>query len=69
LKQAGAFAPNHKLRSAVTAVAISNGGKRRDAATMFRWMLPTCPAMAMEGTIGPPGRSPRGLFRLVHNCE
>ncbi|MCE9629267.1 MAG: IS91 family transposase, partial [Planctomycetia bacterium] len=27
------FAPNHKLRSAVTALAIGNVGKRRDAAT------------------------------------
>jgi len=29
----GVFAPNHKLMSAVTALAIGNGGKRRDAAT------------------------------------
>jgi len=29
----GVFAPNHKLRSAVTALAIENVGKRRDAAT------------------------------------
>jgi hypothetical protein len=29
----GVFAPNHKLRSAVTALAIGNVGKRRDAAT------------------------------------
>jgi len=27
------FAPNHKLRSAVTALAIGNLGKRREAAT------------------------------------
>jgi len=27
------FAPNHKLRSAVTALAIGNVGKRRNAAT------------------------------------
>jgi hypothetical protein len=27
------FAPNHKLRSAITALAIGNVGKRRDAAT------------------------------------
>jgi hypothetical protein len=27
------FAPHHKLRSAVTALAIGNVGKRRDAAT------------------------------------
>ncbi len=31
--KAGQFAPNHKLRSAVTALAIGNVGKRRDAAT------------------------------------
>ncbi|MCE2728038.1 MAG: transposase [Planctomycetaceae bacterium] len=30
----GVFAPNHKLRSAVTALAIGNVGKRRDAATL-----------------------------------
>ena len=29
----GVFAPNHKLRRAVTALAIGNIGKRRDAAT------------------------------------
>jgi len=29
----GVFAPNHKLRSAVTALAIGNVGKRRDAAS------------------------------------
>jgi hypothetical protein len=29
----GVFAPNHKLRSAVTALAIGNVGQRRDAAT------------------------------------
>jgi hypothetical protein len=29
----GVFAPNHKLRSAVTALKIGNVGKRRDAAT------------------------------------
>jgi hypothetical protein len=29
----GVFAPNHKLRSAVTALAIGNVGVRRDAAT------------------------------------
>jgi hypothetical protein len=29
----GVFAPNHKLRSAVTALAIGNVGKPRDAAT------------------------------------
>jgi hypothetical protein len=29
----GVFAPNHKLRSAVTALAIANVGKPRDAAT------------------------------------
>jgi hypothetical protein len=29
----GVFAPNHKLRRAVTALAIGNVGKRRDAAT------------------------------------
>ena len=29
----GVFAPNHKLRSAVTALAIGNVGKRREAAT------------------------------------
>ena len=29
----GAFAPNHKLRPAVTALAIGNSGKLRDAAT------------------------------------
>jgi hypothetical protein len=29
----GVFAPNHKLRSAVAALAIGNIGKRRDAAT------------------------------------
>ena len=29
----GVFAPNHKLRSAVTALAIGNVGKRCDAAT------------------------------------
>ena len=29
----GVFAPNHKLRSAVTALAIGNVGKRRDATT------------------------------------
>jgi hypothetical protein len=29
----GVFAPNHKLRPAVTALAIGNVGKRRDAAT------------------------------------
>ena len=29
----GVFAPNHKLRSAVTALAIANVGKLRDAAT------------------------------------
>jgi hypothetical protein len=43
---------------------------RRVAAMMFRWMLPTRPrqlVMATDGKVGPPGRSPRGLFRLVHN--
>jgi len=40
---------------------------RRVAATIFRWMLPTRPSMATDGKVGPPGRSPRGLFRLVHN--
>lgn len=25
--------------------------------------------MAMDGKIGPLGRSPRGLLRLVHNCD
>jgi len=29
----GVFAPKHKLRSAVTALAIANVGKPRDAAT------------------------------------
>ena len=29
----GVFAPNHPLRPAVTALAVGNGGKRRDAAT------------------------------------
>ena len=29
----GVFAPNHKLRSAVTALAIGNVGKRQEAAT------------------------------------
>jgi hypothetical protein len=29
----GVFTPNHKLRPAVTALAIGNGGKSRDAAT------------------------------------
>ncbi len=29
----GVFAPNHKLRPTVTALAIGNVGKRRDAAT------------------------------------
>ncbi|NCA17180.1 MAG: hypothetical protein EBS90_09060 [Betaproteobacteria bacterium] len=29
----GVFAPNHKLRRAVTALAVGNVGKRRDAAT------------------------------------
>jgi hypothetical protein len=29
----GVFAPNHKLRPAVTAIAVGNIGKRRDAAT------------------------------------
>ncbi|MBM4012291.1 MAG: hypothetical protein FJ286_13080, partial [Planctomycetes bacterium] len=29
----GVFAPNHKLRSAITALAIGNVGKRREAAT------------------------------------
>jgi hypothetical protein len=27
------------------------------------------PPMAMDGKIGPLGRSPRGLLRLVHNCD
>jgi hypothetical protein len=31
------FAPNHKLRSAVTALAIGNVGKRCDAATNSPW--------------------------------
>jgi hypothetical protein len=30
----GVFAPHHKLRPVVTALAIGNGGKRRDAATV-----------------------------------
>jgi hypothetical protein len=29
--------------------------------------LPTRPLMATDGEVGPPGRSPKGLFRLVHN--
>jgi hypothetical protein len=34
--------------------------------------LPTRPrqlVMAMDGKVGPPERPPKGLFRLVHNCE
>ena len=34
--------------------------------------LPTRPrqlVMATDGTIGPPERSPKGLFRLAHNRE
>jgi hypothetical protein len=25
--------------------------------------------MPTDGKVGPPGRSPKGLSRLVHNCE
>jgi hypothetical protein len=37
---------------------------------MFRWILPTRPrqyGVATDGKVGPLGRSPKGLFRLVHN--
>ena len=46
--------------------------RARVAATMFRWMLPTRPrqcVMATDGKAGRPGRLPKGLVRLVHNCE
>ena len=61
-------------RAAVTVTAMPSKFQksRRVAATMFRWMLPTRPrrlVMATDGKVGPPGRSPKGLFRLVHNCE
>jgi hypothetical protein len=26
-------------------------------------------SLSTDGKVGPPGRSPKGLFRLVHNCE
>jgi hypothetical protein len=42
---------------------------RRVAVTMFRWMLPTRSPMATDGKIGSSGRSAKGLFLLVHNCE
>jgi hypothetical protein len=29
----GVFAPNHRLRKAVTALAIGNGGKQREITT------------------------------------
>lgn len=53
----------------VTAMPSKCQKSRRVAATIFRWMLPTRPPMATDGKVGPPGRSPRGLLRLVHNCE
>lgn len=51
----------------VTAMPTTFQKSWRVAATMFRWMLPTRPPMATDGKVGPPGRSPRGLFLLVHN--
>ena len=58
-------------RAAVTVTAMPSKFQksRRVAATTFRWMLPTRPPVATDGKVGPPGRSPKGLFRLVHNCE
>jgi len=53
----------------ITAIPTTFQKSRRVAATMFRRMLPTRPPMATDGKVGPPGRSPKGLFRLVHNCE
>ena len=54
----------------VTAMPSKFQKSRRVAATMCRWMLSTRPrqlVMATDVRVGPPGRSPKGLLRLVHN--
>jgi len=53
----------------ITAIPTTCQKSRRVATTIFRWILPTRQPMAMDGKFGPPGRSPKGLFRLVHNCQ
>jgi hypothetical protein len=42
----GAFAPNHKLRRAVTALAIGNMGKRGEAATGWHATVEGCDGSA-----------------------
>ncbi|MFM8496567.1 MAG: hypothetical protein ACKOEM_13750 [Planctomycetia bacterium] len=59
-----------KGKRPVRKVAKGIQKSRRVATTMFRWMPPTRPrqlVMATDGKVGPPERSPRELFRLVHN--
>ena len=77
--QAGATAPRlnagsnqRRAPAMIAGMPTNHHPSRRVAATTFRWMLPTRPrqlVMATDGKFGPPGRSPMGLFRLVHNRE
>ena len=77
--QSGATAPGLNTESnrrrapaMIAGMPTNHHPSRRVAATTFRAMLPTRPrqhGVATDGKVGPPGRSPKGLFRLVHNRE
>ncbi len=57
----GVFAPNHRLRKAVTLLAIGNIGKRRDAATGGQAACGAVGGHAVEGccdTLRTPGPAP-----------
>ena len=73
--QSGPMAPEIELGTTavtITAIPTTFQKSRCVAATMFRWSLPTSPrqhGVATDGKVGLPGRSPRGLCRIVHNRE
>ena len=57
----GVFAPNHKLRKAVTALAVGNVGKRRDAALSPLSLWERAGARVPRTTQSPARMTPRGL--------
>lgn len=72
---AGATAP--RIESGAPARADHGGGlhaqdvtpRRRDGVPVEEAAPARQRVMARDGVFGPPERSPRGLFRLVHNRE
>ena len=61
----GVFAPNHKLRRAVTSLAIGNVGKRREGVTNAGWESPG----AHPGDRNPRLTSRSSVGRSLRKCH